>query len=132
MAELSSQIIQKYNKKTVPQLLKICQQTFNKYIRQRDNEKPCISCQKGRVENAGHYLSQGHHSALRFNENNTNGQCVRCNLYLSGNLIHYRTNLVEKIGEEKVLQLEQTNKTAHKWNRFELIEKIECYKSLLT
>ena len=132
MAELSANTIQKYNKKTVPQLLKLCQQTFNKYIRQRDADKPCISCQKGRVENAGHYLSQGHHSALRFNENNTNGQCVRCNLYLSGNLINYRTNLLKKIGEENVLQLEQTNKKAHKWNRFELIEKIESYKSLLT
>lgn len=118
MAELTSNIIKKYDNKTVPQLLKLCQQVFNKYIRQRDSHLPCISCQKGRVENAGHYLSQGHHSALRFNENNTNGQCIRCNLYLSGNLIHYRTYLVEKIGEEKVLQLEQTKKTAHKWNRF--------------
>ena len=132
MTELSANTIQKYNKKTVPQLLKICQQTFNKYIRQRDIDLPCISCQKGRVENAGHYLSQGHHSALRFNENNTNGQCVRCNLWLSGNLIHYRTNLVAKIGLSCVEVLENAPKKSHKWNRFELIEKLEYYKSLLT
>ena len=56
MAELSANLIQKYNKKTVPQLLKLCQQTFNKYIRQRDSDLPCISCQKGRVENAGQYI----------------------------------------------------------------------------
>ena len=130
MAELSAKIIQKYHKQSTAQLLKICQKYFNRFIRERDAHLPCISCQKGRVENAGHYLSQGHHSALRFNENNTNGQCIRCNLYLSGNLIHYRIFLVEKIGEEEVLKLEQTKKTAHKWNRFELIEKIEHYKKI--
>lgn len=123
--------IQKYNKFTVPQLLKKCQIVFNKWIRERDKDLPCISCQNGRVEQAGHFLSQGHHSILRFNENNTNGQCVRCNHFLSGNLINYRKGLVKKIGEARVQSLEDYPKKAHKWNRFELIEKLEDYKARL-
>jgi len=127
--ELSAKTIQRYAKYSVPQLLKKCQVVFNKFIRERDAHLPCISCQKGKVENAGHYLSQGHYSIFRFDERNTNGQCIRCNKWLSGNLIHYRTHLVEKIGESEVLNLEQAPKKAHKWNRFELIEKIEFYKT---
>jgi len=126
---MDAKTISKYSKYSVPELLKKCQVVFNKFIRDRDAHLPCISCQKGRVENAGHYLSQGHYSVFRFNEFNTNGQCIRCNKWLSGNLIRYRTHLIEKIGEAEVLKLEQAPKKAHKWNRFELIEKIEYYKN---
>lgn len=120
--------IQKFNKYSIAELKKKAQTVFNKWIRERDKDLPCISCQKGRVENAGHYLSQGHYSVFRFDERNTNGQCVRCNKWLSGNLIHYRTHLIEKIGEEEVLKLEQATKKAHNWNRFDLISIILKYK----
>lgn len=125
---MTAKEIQKFDKYTVPQLLKKCQVVFNAYIRKRDKDKGCISC-SGEVQQAGHYLSQGHHSALRFDENNTNGQCIKCNLYLSGNLINYRKGLVKRIGEEKVSALEDTPKKAHKWDRLTLIEKIIHYKN---
>jgi len=125
---MDAKTIQKYSKYSVPQLLKKSQVVFNAYIRGRDAHLPCISCQKGRVENAGHYLSQGHYSRFRFNEFNTNGQCIRCNKWLSGNLIHYRTHLIEKIGEAEVLKLENAPKVAHKWDRFTLISIILKYK----
>ena len=123
---MTAKQIQKYNGKTVSELLKIAQKKFNKFIRERDKEKGCISC-NGKVQQAGHYLSQGHHSALRFDENNTNGQCIRCNLYLSGNLINYRQGLIKKIGAEKVEWLESYPKKAHKWDKFSLIEIILKY-----
>lgn len=104
------------------------QAVFNKWIRERDKGQPCISCNSGQPNQAGHYLSQGHHSALRFNEDNTNLQCVRCNLFLHGNAIGYRKGLIKKIGEERVLALENTRKAAHKWDRLELISIIEKYK----
>lgn len=109
----------------LPKLLKKAQDTFNAFIRLRDCEKGCISC-GGAVQEAGHYFSQGHHSALRFNEMNTNGQCTRCNHFLSGNLIHYRAGLVKRYSEQKVLLLEfNAKRPRKKWTRFELMAIIQ-------
>lgn len=114
-------------KKTVPlpKLLKKAQIIFNKFIRERDKDKGCISC-VAEVEQAGHYRSQGSYSSLRFNEVNCNGQCVRCNHFKSGNLIDYRIGLVKKYGEEKVIYLESV-KPYKKWTRFELEAIIKQY-----
>ena len=108
-------------------MLKKAQTVFNAWIRERDKDKGCISC--GAPGNqAGHYFSQGHHSALRFNEMNTNLQCTKCNMYLSGNLINYRAGLVKRYGEQKVLMLENSGARAtKKWTRIELIAIIQHY-----
>jgi hypothetical protein len=111
---------------SLPKLLAKAQKIFNAWIRSRDRDKGCISC-GGPVEHAGHYLSQGHHSALRFNEMNTNGQCVRCNTFLHGNLINYRIGLVKRYGEEKVLFLESNKNAVKKWGRVELLAIIQMY-----
>lgn len=102
---------------------------FNAYVRERDKELGCISC-GGIVEQAGHYHSQGHHSALRFDPINTNGQCRRCNMFLHGNLIKYRQGLVAKYGEDVVIELEERANTDRlkKWSREELEELITKYK----
>lgn len=113
----------------LPKLLKKSQEVFNRWIRDRDKDKGCISC-GGKVEQAGHYFSQGHHSSLRYNETNTNGQCIRCNMFLSGNLIKYRQGLVKRYGAAKVEQLE-LNADLHKawkWDRIELEKLIKKYK----
>jgi hypothetical protein len=113
----------------LPKLLKKTQEVFNRFIRNRDKDAGCISC-NGPVEQAGHYFSQGHHSALRFSEINTNGQCIRCNCYLSGNLIRYRQGLVKRYGEAEVerLELNADLKKAWKWDRIELEQLISKYK----
>lgn len=115
---------------THPKLLAKAQKVFNEFIRKRDADKGCISCRTGAVENAGHYLSQGHHSAYRFNEENTNGQCVACNLHKHGNLINYRMGLVERIGKERVEFLEGSaqRRKSHKWERTELEALIKYYQ----
>lgn len=122
-------VIVKKKAKGLPKLLSDCQKVFNKFIRERDKNLGCISCQ-GPVEQAGHYFSQGHHSALRFSEMNTNGQCIKCNMYLSGNLIKYRQGLVKRYGAEKVEQLELNAdlRKAWKWSRIELEQLIAKYK----
>src|SRR5436190_2003582 len=58
-------------------------------------------------------------------EMNTNGQCTRCNCFLSGNLINYRSGLVKRYGEERVLILESWSNKIKKWSRFELEILIE-------
>lgn len=111
-------MIKTKNPISLPKLLAKAQKIFNAWIRRRDVDKGCISC-GSEVSEAGHYRSQGHNSALRFNEINTSGQCTRCNCFLHGNLINYRSGLVKKYGEQKVLMLENA-KGFKKWSRFEL------------
>jgi Bacteriophage Lambda NinG protein len=116
-------------KTTLPKLLKKTQDVFNRWIRNRDKDKGCISC-GGSVDHAGHYFSQGHHSILRFSEDNVNGQCIGCNTYKHGNLIMYRIGLVKRIGEERVEELERiaVEKRVYKWTREELETIIKKYK----
>lgn len=110
----------------LPKLLKKAQIVFNSWIRKRDVDNGCISCGKP-IDHAGHYFSQGHHSALRFNEMNVNGQCLRCNNYLHGNLINYRAGLIKKYGEQKVMLLEISVNKIKKWSRVELLAIIQIY-----
>ena len=114
---------------TIPKLLKKCQIVFNAWIRNRDRYKGCISCPAA-VTEAGHYYSQGHHSALRFNEINTNGQCTRCNRWLHGNLIAYRNGLIKRYGQRELDLLDSvgTRNKAYKWTRFELEQIILKYQ----
>lgn len=93
--------------KTRSDWLKEAQAAFNAYIRERDAEQMCVSCQKPcKKRNAGHYRSVGSAPELRFEELNCHLQCEHCNSYLSGNLIEYRKNLIHKIGQEKLDWLE--------------------------
>jgi hypothetical protein len=110
---------------SLPKLLAKAQKVFNAWIRERDRDKGCISC-GAEITEAGHYRSQGHYSSLRFNEVNTNGQCVRFNRYLHGNLIEYRKGLVKRYGEHKVLLLESIG-GFKKWSRTELEAIIKMY-----
>lgn len=102
--------------KTASDYTKEAQIAFNAYIRTRDKAKPCISCgcaqgdvvQGGKFD-AGHYRSRGSASHLRFHLLNVWSQCVRCNRHLSGNVVEYRKGLVERIGVQRVEELEHDN-----------------------
>lgn len=98
--------------KTRADWLKQTQAVFNQYIRLRDKDEPCISCQRHHTGqyHAGHYRSVGACSILRFHELNVHKQCSVCNNHKSGNAIEYRINLVKKIGVENVEWLESQNK----------------------
>lgn len=115
----------------IPKLLKKAQIIVNKFVRERDKEKGCISkgC-SGPVDHAGHYFNQGNHSALRFDITNIHGSCVKCNLFLSGNLIRYRQGLVDRYGAKYVEELEaKADKYGlRKYTRDELFEIINTYK----
>lgn len=87
--------------------VKKAQSLFNKFIRLRDEGNNCISCGKPpKKKNAGHYKSRGSYPELKFEPLNCHLQCEYCNTHLSGNLSHYRVNLISKIGIDKVDWLE--------------------------
>jgi len=100
--------LKKESIKSKAQWLREAQKEFNTYIRLRDSDKPCISCQRHHEGqyHAGHYRSVGACPELRFNELNVWKQCAPCNNHLSGNIGEYRINLVKMIGVDKVEWLE--------------------------
>jgi hypothetical protein len=109
--------------------LKEAQSIFNAFIRLRDADLPCISCQrhhKGQYD-AGHYLAVGSHPELRFEELNNHKQCSPCNRHLSGNQFEYRKNLILKIGLDRVEWLESKH-DPKKYTIQEIIEIKRVYK----
>ena len=117
---------------TVQDYVKIAQQVFNKYIRERDKGNKCISCgNKPLKENAGHFYNANNHWNVRFDEYNVHLQCEHCNTFLSGNLINYRENLIKKIGKEEYNKLVDRAKVTRKFTVEELKEIINIYKNKL-
>jgi len=115
--------------------MKLAQVTFNKYIRQRDINKGCISCGaslQGVKFDAGHFYSVGSYPRLRFDENNVHGQCVRCNQHLHGNISEYSHKLPLRIGKDNfdTLTLER-NKEPLKLTTIEIKELINKYKNII-
>ncbi|HIE1384968.1 TPA: recombination protein NinG [Pseudomonas aeruginosa] len=101
--------------KTRSDHMREAQAAFNEWVRLRDADKPCISCDSmacdtglitGSRWDAGHYRSVGACQALRFEPLNVHRQCVRCNRDMSGNAVEYRIRLVQRIGADKVEWLE--------------------------
>ena len=113
-------------------LTKKAQESCNRYIRERDKDKPCVSCgTTNEIQyHAGHFMSVGARHDLRFNEYNIHKQCVRCNNYLSGNAAEYRKELINRIGLRHVEWLEWQGK-AQKLSCADLIEIREYYKEKL-
>ena len=110
--------------------LKIAQTHFNTYIRQRDKDQLCISCQKPPLKkNAGHFFNANNHYSVRFDERNVHLQCEHCNTFLSGNLIPYRENLIMKIGIEEFEDLSKIANETRKFNIQEVKELINIYKN---
>ena len=106
------------------------QTIFNRFIRLRDQGNNCISCQKplGEKYHAGHLYSVGRFPELRFDDENTNGQCHWCNLHLHGNGVLYRIGLENKIGKKRMNQLDERAGVARNYMAHEIEEMAEEYK----
>lgn len=125
-AKLKSEIM------TLTDWLNLAQKTFNTYIRLRDKDKCCISCNKplkaGNTD-AGHMYSRKSHMNITFNEYNVNGQCSRpCNMDLSGDPLNYRVGLINRYGIEVVEELERTCKITKRYTIEECQEIIKKYR----
>lgn len=102
--------------KTKSDYTKEAQAAFNKYIRTRDEGKPCISCGNtpesfyGGGVDAGHYLARGSQKGTqkRFDTRNCHAQCKRCNRYLAGAVADFRVGLEQRYGKLYVEALEQS------------------------
>jgi 5-methylcytosine-specific restriction endonuclease McrA len=94
------------------------QARINKIVRERDADKPCISCGKKMEEwelNAGHFHSRNQCPKLRYDLDNIHGQCSSCNSKMTEDPkipANYRKNLLERIGAERVARIDLERKNA--------------------
>ena len=123
--------VMKSDSRSLIELRNLARVSFQIYIRQRDKDLPCISCNKSDAKwDAGHYLKAEIYTKLIFNEDNVHKQCSYCNLQLAGNLIEYRKGLVKKIGINRVQELEDMadSSRSYKFTKEELITLAKNYK----
>ena len=127
-------------KKKLISLTKLKQQAlvpFSQFIRNRDQLLDgtwnCISCGKNIDKvHASHFFERDLYPVLSFNENNVHASCIRCNLFMHGNLLEYRKRLILKIGLEAVEELEEiafSDKSKIQYTREELIQIKQFYKN---
>ena len=119
------------NKKARTSLGALKEQTqilFNKYIRLRDEGKPCISSNihyKSDFD-AGHCFSVGSYEGLRYDYDNVHGQSIHDNRFKEGNVTDYMLNLPNRIGKERydalVKKAADYKKNGYKFSRHELLE----------
>lgn len=108
-------------------LLSEVQAAFNWFIRERDHDLPCVSCRKRNngehQRHASHFKPAGSNPALRFDPANCHASCSVCNNHLSGNLIPYRAELPNRIGEAELARIEGPQPVV-KWT----VEELEAMK----
>lgn len=110
--------------------LNLAQKVFNTYIRMRDKNKNCISCDKKLIGkfDAGHFFSVGAYPNLRFNENNVHGQCVHCNRDKHGNVKEYDLRLQNILSKEEYNKLLEDRNKPLKLDITEVKELIKTYR----
>lgn len=124
-------------KKTLPKLKKEALDLFSQLIKlehNRDGKMKCFTCNKSLQPNTsdcqlGHFLPRGAYPGLTFNRDNVRLQCMRCNIYLNGNIIEFRIRLVDELGIEVVEKLESQRHDLVKLGRSDYQELINKYKT---
>ena len=125
-------------KKTISKLKKELDKYFSLFIRLRSaNEYGMVQCftcgivrgYKDGMQN-GHFQSRKH-MATRFDEENCQVQCLKCNIFDSGQQYIFSLRLDEKYGEGTAEELEFLARTIHKVSRAEYEEQISYYKNLV-
>jgi hypothetical protein len=114
--------------------LKELQVVFNRFIRTRDKDLPCISCgtRKPVRYDAGHFYSVGAYPNLRFNEDNVHKQCSKnCNKERHGNTHEYAARLKKRIGEERYSALGSQRATPLRLTIPEIIELKQVYRNTI-
>lgn len=108
----------KANLKSYSEKLNDAKKVFQKWIRERDKDLPCISCGatfSNPCWDAGHYKKAELYRGVIFNENNAARQCRRCNYFLDGNELNYRQGLINRIGLCEVINLENLAEETKKY-----------------
>jgi hypothetical protein len=121
--------------KTLGDYEKEAKKSFQKYIRLRDKDLPCISCGNDKTDlwDGGHYKKAEIYSGVIFDEQNCQKQCRKCNRFLNGNELNYREGLILRYGIDYVVEIEEKaiKTREHKFTREELIMIKKKYDLLI-
>jgi hypothetical protein len=125
-------------KKSISKLKKELDKWFSLYIRLRDATEAgmvqCFTC--GKVAHykegmqCGHFQSRRYHST-RWNEQNCQVQCVKCNMYEQGNQWKFGLSLDAKYGNGTSNELEFQAGFTVKKMRHEYEDDISYYKAIV-
>jgi len=101
-------LVMKEQSKPLSEVLFNTKKVFQQWVRLRDIEKPCISCNKTEAKqwDGGHYFTAEEYPGLIFHPYNVHKQCSYCNDHLKGNVLEYRNGISKRIGPEKLKELE--------------------------
>jgi len=120
--------------KTISKLKKDLDKVFSLYIRLRyaskDGIVKCFTCDKTahyKKMHAGHFMSRKHH-ATRWNEDNVQVQCPKCNLFGQGEQYAFGKLLDIRIADGTAEELQELSRTTVKYMRFEYEDMIKHYK----
>ncbi len=133
MSEANNQNYSNMAKKTISKLKKELDTIFSKYIRLRYSSSEravCFTCGKTdhwKKMQAGHFMSR-RHTNTRWDENNVQVQCVRCNMFNQGEQYKFGKLLDVRIGDRTSEYLEWKSKQILKLNRVDYEEMIAKYK----
>jgi hypothetical protein len=113
--------------KTIGEYKQEARKSFQKWIRLRDIDKPCISCNSTTADtfDGGHFYKAEIYSGLIFNENNCHKQCRKCNRFMNGNELNFRKGLIKRYGIDYVTNLDNICdiNRVKKYTKEELIAK---------
>jgi len=113
---------------------------FHQYVKYRDADFDgvCVCCTCGRAYryddramNAGHFRPAGSFENTRFNEQNVNAQCVRCNNWGGGMTYEYSRWLEGKHGKGTSANLERLGHIHCKRTIDDYLEIEKIYKEKL-
>ena len=120
--------------KTLSKLKKELDKWFSLYIRLRNASKDgiveCWTCGKTahyKKMHAGHFMSRKHH-ATRWNEDNVQVQCPKCNLFGQGEQYTFGKLLDVRVDDGTADKLKELSKTVVKFMRCDYEELIKKYK----
>tara|TARA_R110002072_G_scaffold69057_3_gene167621 strand:+ start:382 stop:777 length:396 start_codon:yes stop_codon:yes gene_type:complete len=121
--------------KTLSKLKKELDKWFSLYIRLRyasvDGIIKCFTCDKvshyKKGMHAGHFMSRRFLST-RWNEDNVQNQCVKCNIFDSGQQYAFGKLLDVRVGDGTSEELQELSRTTVKYMRHEYDDMIKFYK----
>ena len=123
---------QREDLKSIALLIQEARKPFQKFIRLRDINRSCISCNDVNAEiwQGGHCFKAEIFTGLIFDEANVHKQCKKCNTYLGGNEASYLKGLLKRYGEAYVMRLtDKANASRqYKFSRDELYEIKSYYQ----
>ncbi len=102
--EIEALKTKKKERKTLSLEIEKTQKLVNKYVRLRDQGKPCISQNIPYTPDAeaGHLYPKNQFSAIRFDLDNIHGQSIYANRNLKGDFENYIIRVEKRIGKERL------------------------------